>query len=71
MENFSSKLAKFIAIVMLPVRFDVIASQQQKWCTHNIINLLFGMAKNATSATPFRCARRTLLCISPFDIYNG
>lgn len=53
MENFLLKLAKFITIIMLPVRFDVIASQQQKWCTHNIINLLFGMAKNVTSATPF------------------
>jgi hypothetical protein len=30
--------------------------------------VLFGIARNAISVTPFRCARRTLLWIRPFDM---
>ena len=33
--------------------------------------LLFGMARNPTRETPFRCPRHTLLWIRPLEIYRG
>ena len=68
MQELAPKLAEWRVVSVSIIAIHIVSIEINACYSED---LLLGMARKPRSMTPFRCARRILLCMLPIEIYTG